>query len=55
MIDKKLEIGVISSLITDSELVIEYSQDLNENLFHNHKCKVLLKSILDKFIDFSSR
>tara|TARA_R110000782_G_scaffold19989_1_gene54225 strand:- start:329 stop:1660 length:1332 start_codon:yes stop_codon:yes gene_type:complete len=43
----KLEVGVISTLIADDSLVLEYSQDLNPNLFYSHNNKIIIQAILE--------
>jgi replicative DNA helicase len=43
----KLEKGVISTLISDDSLLIEFFKDLNPNLFYNAKNVIVIKAILE--------
>jgi len=43
----KLENGVLSTLISNDALLIEFFQDLNPNLFYNSKNVIVIKAILE--------
>lgn len=45
--NKKLENGVISTLIANDGLMLEFFQDLNPNLFHNINNKLVVQAMLD--------
>ena len=45
--DEKLERGVISSLISDNGLLLEFFMDINPNLFHSAKNNVVVNKIIE--------
>jgi len=44
--DIKLEKGVVSSLINDNGLLLEFFQDVNPNLFYNSNCRYIIEIVI---------
>ena len=47
IIDDKLELGIISSLIADESLILEFYSSINPNFFGNSRSKILINAILE--------